>query len=57
MPLFTADLFRNFALGFVIGGALIAAANASQFEAPAKAASPAEAPAFDAEFAIDPIGE
>ena len=57
MPLFTADLFRNFVLGFVVGGVLVAAANASQFEAPAKAASPVEAPAIGEEFVIGTFGE
>ncbi len=59
MTLFTPDLYRNFALGFV-GGALIVAANtadqwAQHIEAPAQAASPLEAPQPDAEFVIEPL--
>lgn len=59
MNLFTPDLFRNFAFGFVAGGLLIGATTfdqwATMIEAPAQAASPAEVPAPDSAFVIAPL--
>ncbi|UAB78535.1 hypothetical protein INR77_02015 [Erythrobacter sp. SCSIO 43205] len=59
MTLFTPDLFRNFAFGFIAGGLLVGAANAEQWtgviETPAKAAAPLEAPISDNAFVIAPL--
>lgn len=59
MNLFTPDLFRNFALGFVAGGVLLGLSNFGEWshaiEAPAKAAAPLEAPAPSSEFVIKPL--
>nr|WP_298931921.1 hypothetical protein [uncultured Erythrobacter sp.] len=48
MSLFSADLFRNFALGFAIGGAIVGAASMDQWSdhitPPAQAAAALEAP-------------
>lgn len=58
MTLFTPDLFRNFAYGFIAGGLLIGAATFDQWsdaiESPAQAAAPLEAPQPSEEFLIDP---
>ena len=60
MTLFTPDLFRNFAVGFVAGGLLVGAMTFDQWddviEAPAQAAAPVEAPPADGAFAIVPLG-
>ena len=59
MTLFTSDLFRNFAFGFVAGGLLVGATTFDQWtsviEAPAQAAAPVEAPQSDAAFEIAPL--
>ncbi|MHA7820715.1 MAG: hypothetical protein ACX930_13800 [Erythrobacter sp.] len=59
MTLFSADLFRNFALGFVAGALIVGAATADQWvgdiESPARAAVPLEAPQADSDFLIEPI--
>lgn len=60
MPLFTSDLSRRIALGFVLGAALVAVANAGhvsdQIAPPAQAAEPSEAGPFVApEFLIQPV--
>lgn len=48
MKLFTADLYRNFAIGFAIGAAFVGVANAEnwsdQVAPPAQAAQVLEAP-------------
>lgn len=58
MNLFTPDLFRNFALGFVAAAALMGLSNFGEWshalEAPANAAQPLEAPAPSGEFLIAP---
>ncbi len=58
MTLFTPDLYRQLGLGFVLGTALVAAANADawadEFSPPAQAAQTIEAPLPDAEFLIAP---
>jgi len=59
MSLFTPDLFRNFAFGFVAGGLLVGATNFDQWtgviEAPAQAAAPIEVPMGDDAFIIAPL--
>ncbi|MEM1053036.1 MAG: hypothetical protein AAGI28_13185 [Pseudomonadota bacterium] len=59
MNLFTPDLFRNFALGFVAGGVLIGFSNFDVIEntldAPVNAAQPFEAPETSDEFVIVPL--
>ncbi len=59
MTLFSADLFRNFGLGFMAGAVMLGAATigdwAPQLESPAQAAAPLEAPAPSAEFLIEPL--
>lgn len=59
MNLFTPDLFRNFALGFIAGGVLIGLSTAGQWnhalESPANAAQPIEAPQASDEFVIAPL--
>lgn len=59
MTLFSADLYRNFALGFVAGALIVGAATADQWagqiESPARAAVPLEAPQADADFLIEPL--
>jgi hypothetical protein len=42
MRLFSAELFRNFSIGFVSGGLLIAGANAENWSADLSAAARAE---------------
>jgi hypothetical protein len=53
MRLFSPDLYRNFAIGFAIGAALIAGANADrlgdELSSPARAAETAHTPGPDAE--------
>lgn len=57
MTLFTPDLYRNFAIGFIAGGLLIGAATFDEWsdaiESPAQAAAPIEAPQPSDEFLID----
>lgn len=59
MNLFTPDLFRNFALGFVIGTLVIGISAfdvlGSTLDAPVNAASPIEAPQPSGEFLIVPL--
>lgn len=59
MTFFTPDLYRQFGLGFLIGAALLAAANAEalsdQVSSPAQAAEVPQAPAPAPEFLIQPI--
>ena len=59
MTFFTPDLYRQFGLGFLIGTALLAVANAEalseQLSPPAQAAETAQAPAPAPEFVIQPI--
>lgn len=59
MTLSTADLYRNFAIGFVGGALIVGAATADQWaphlETPAQAAAPLEAPHPDADFLIEPL--
>lgn len=56
MRLFSSDLFRNFALGFVVGAVLVAGANAQswggELSSPAQAAEMPKAPVPSAEFVI-----
>ncbi|MEE4288031.1 MAG: hypothetical protein V2J14_01570 [Erythrobacter sp.] len=58
MTFFTPDLYRRFGIGFLIGAALIAAANAKplaeQVSPPAHAAQTLEAPQPAPEFMVDP---
>lgn len=60
MRLFTSDLFRNFAIGFVAGAVLVAGANAQswggELSSPAQAAEMPRAPAVSSEFVIAPEG-
>ncbi len=57
MNLFSADLFRNFGLGFMAGAVILGAATIDQWggqlESPAQAASPLEAPAPASDFVIE----
>lgn len=59
MTLFSADLYRNFALGFLAGALIVGASTADQWaghiESPARAAVPLEAPQADGDFIIEPI--
>lgn len=59
MTLFSADLFRNFGIGFAAGALLVGTATAGQWapqlESPARASSPLQAPSADAEFLIEPL--
>ena len=59
MSFFTPDLYRQIGLGFVIGAALIAVANAQalsdQVSSPAQAAEVPQAPQPSPEFLIQPI--
>lgn len=52
MRLFATDLYRNFAIGFAVGAALIAGANVNQWgenlASPARAAETARTPGPDA---------
>ena len=61
MTLFSADLYRNFAFGFVAGALIVGAASIDQWghqlESPAHAASPLEAPQPGDEFLIEPFEE
>lgn len=60
MRLFSTDLFRNFAIGFVAGAVGIAGANienwGSELASPAQAAAMPKAPVPSAEFVIAPEG-
>jgi len=59
MTLFSADLYRNFLLGFAAGALIVGAATIDQWgprlESPAQAAAPFDAPKADAEFVIQPL--
>ena len=59
MTLFTADLYRNFGLGFLAGALMVAAATIGEWgasiESPARAAEPLEAPLAADEFLIAPL--
>lgn len=59
MTLFTPDLYRQFGLGFLIGAALLAVANAEalsdQVAPPAQAAEAPQTPQPAPEFLIQPI--
>ncbi|MEP0392477.1 MAG: hypothetical protein ABJ205_08635 [Erythrobacter sp.] len=59
MNLFTPDLFRNFAFGFVGGGLIIGLSAFGVLEktldAPVNAATPFEAPQPSSEFLIAPL--
>lgn len=59
MNLFTPDLFRNFALGFALGGVILAVSSfdlvGSTLDAPANAAAPLQMPQPSDEFAIAPL--
>lgn len=59
MTLFSSDLFRNFALGFVAGTLMVGAATMEQWgphvESPARASTPLEAPQPEADFLIEPL--
>lgn len=59
MNLFTPDLFRNFAIGFIVGSAIISVSTfdlvGSTLDAPVNAAEPIEAPAPSDEFVIAPL--
>lgn len=56
MRLFSPDLIRNFAAGFVVGALLVAGANAeswgSKLSSPAQAAEMRTAPALSSDFVI-----
>ncbi len=60
MRLFSSDLFRNFAIGFVAGAVLVAGANAQswggELSSPAQAAEMPKAPVPSAEFVIPSQG-
>lgn len=57
MSLFTPDLYRQLAIGFALGTALVALANADTFaneiDGPAQAAEVPQAPQPSPEFLID----
>ncbi len=59
MKLFTADLYRQFAIGFLAGALIVGVATADQWadgiESPAQAATPFEAPPASDEFQIEPL--
>ena len=59
MTLFSNDLYRNFGLGFFVGGLIVAASTADQWapslESAAQAATVIDAPEPAAEFVIDPL--
>ena len=59
MTLFSADLYRNFAIGFGAGalivGAAVVADGRAELESPARAAAPIEAPLPADEFLIEPL--
>ena len=59
MSLFTPDLYRQFAYGFIAGALMVGAATADQWadqlESPAQAATPFEAPQPAQEFTIEPL--
>ena len=58
MTFFSADLFRNFGIGFFAGFIILGASTIGDWgphlESPAKAATLLEAPAPSAEFVIEP---
>ncbi|MCU0946639.1 MAG: hypothetical protein MUF47_00090 [Porphyrobacter sp.] len=60
MRLFAPDLYRNFAIGFAVGAALIAGANVDQWgdnlASPARAAETAHAPGPDAAMFLKNAG-
>ena len=59
MRLFSADLFRNFGIGFALGALLLVGANMQEpnggVASPAQAAEVIKAPAPSAEFVISPV--
>lgn len=59
MRLFSPDLYRSFGIGFVLGAALIVAANTADGKgavaSPAQAAELVKVPAPTAEFVIAPV--
>jgi len=59
MTLFSRDLYRQLGFGFLIGAAMVGAANAEAlsdaFSPPAQAAELSKAPAPSSEFVIDPL--
>ncbi len=59
MQLFTADLYRNFALGFAAGTLMMGIASFDQWSdeiaPPANAAAPTPAPELADEFRIAPV--
>jgi len=59
MTLFSADLFRNFGIGFVAGALIVGVAGFGEWgevlESPAQAAKPVEVPAPSSEFQIEPF--
>lgn len=59
MNLFTPDLFRNFALGFAVGGVIIGISTfdvlGNTLDAPVNAATPIEAPQPSGDFLIVPL--
>lgn len=61
MQLFTADLYRNFALGFAAGALIMGVATfdqwSDQIAPPARAAEPTPTPEVQADFVIEPLEE
>jgi hypothetical protein len=59
MRLFSADLYRNFGIGFALGAMLVVGANAESWRSavasPAQAAEPYQTPAPADDFVIAPI--
>ncbi|MEE4538106.1 MAG: hypothetical protein V2J51_06415 [Erythrobacter sp.] len=60
MTLSSPDLYRNFALGFVLGAFILGAMTFDEWsdhiESPAHAAPPIEAPQPSPDFLIEPLG-
>lgn len=59
MSLFTPDLYRHFAYGFITGALIVGAATIDEWgpnvESPAQATNPLEMPAPSADFQIRPL--
>ena len=59
MTLFSADLYRNFGIGFLAGALIVGVATIGEWgpviESPARAAAPIEAPQPADEFLIEPL--
>lgn len=57
MSLFTPDLYRQFAYGFIAGALIVGAVTGDQWsdaiESPARAATPYESPQASGEFLIE----